>query len=306
MWSVDPWQIALAVALDLVLGDPLGWPHLTRGFGFLISIFEKQLAKSCGRTVLAGALLWLVVCWGGLGILAILHHYSWGLGRWLLEVFVIYQCIAAMDLQRHAVRVLRPLREKRLEEARQELSAIVGRDTAHLDESEISRATIESVAESACDAFVAPLFWTVFLGAPGALIYRATNTLDSMVGHRTPEHEKIGKWSARADDVLSFVPARLVALMSALVFGISRWNQIAADAVKHKSPNAGWGEAACAYALNLRLGGDNTYGGELHRGEVFHASAPKPLADDITRCLRWHWAITIFSTLLFCSIKIWL
>ena len=168
-----------------------------------------------------------------------------------------------------------------LDAARRRLSYIVGRDTQTLDESEISRATIESVAESLVDGIVAPLFWAVIGGAPGALIYRTANTLDSMVGHRTPAYEKFGKLSARIDDLLNWVPARMCALMICLFRIPGSWRKVGREAAAHASPNAGWPEAAMAYALGVRLGGTNYYDGEPVQGPIFNGSGRAAGVSDI-------------------------
>ena len=210
---------------------------------------------------------------------------------WLLNTLIIYQAIAATDLYRHVQAVLRPLGAGNLVEARSRLAWIVGRDTETLSEPEISRATIESVAESLTDGIVAPLFWWAIAGAPGALVYRTANTLDSMVGHRTDAYEKFGKASARIDDFLNWVPARICAIFLCFFHAPSRWRAISQEASSHASPNAGWSEAAMAYALGVRLGGDNYYSGHRVCGPVFNSSGRPAGTMDIARSLTWMWRI---------------
>jgi adenosylcobinamide-phosphate synthase len=188
--------------------------------------------------------------------------------------------------------VYQPLVAGNLAEARNRLAWIVGRDTETLSEPEISRAAIESVAESLTDAIVAPLFWSVIAGGLGALIYRTANTLDSIVGHRTDVYEKFGKASARIDDLLNWVPARICAIFLCLFHSARRWRAICQEAASSASPNAGWSEAAMAYALGVRLGGDNHYDGLCVRGPVFNPSARAADPMDIARSLKCMWRIT--------------
>src|SRR5205823_6270548 len=172
-------QLLLAVALDLLLGDPRGWPHIARFTGALAVFYERILTRRFARSVTLGIAFWLMIAATMLAGFAALFFLCRSVHiEWALNVFILYQSIAAMDLTRHALAVWRPLRGGQLNEARARLSQIVGRDTAALDEHEISRAAIESVAESTCDGVIAPLFWAVLAGAPGALLYRVANTLD--------------------------------------------------------------------------------------------------------------------------------
>jgi adenosylcobinamide-phosphate synthase len=209
----------------------------------------------------------------------------------LLNSAVIYQSIAAKDLHAHAEAVLKPLERNDLKEARNKLSRIVGRDTDLLDECGITRGVVESVAESLTDGMIAPLFWATIGGAPGALVYRAANTLDSIVGHRTEAYESFGKASARIDDVLTWVPARLCATLFCFCKRENFLGTIRAEAADHASPNAGWTESAMAHVLGVRLGGDNFYDGKLVRGPIFHPAGRLPQVADIRRSLRWMWTV---------------
>ena len=248
-----------------------------------------------GRTFFSGALLWLAVCSVMLGVYAALYFALRALSpifSWWLAVFVTYQTIAARDLHRHVREVIRPLSCENLPLARQKLAMIVGRDTENLTEIEINRASIESVAESITDGILAPLFWAFVAGAPGALLYRTANTLDSMVGHRNAKYEQVGKVSARLDDVLSWIPARLTALMFWFCRPTLPLSVIAREAGSHASPNAGWGESAMAHALNVRLGGDNRYQGELVSGPVFNPGGRAAKLADLQNALVWMWKTT--------------
>ncbi len=188
MWRADPSQILAAIVLDLLVGDPRGWPHIARLTGELSARYEAVLTQRAQRSVTLGIVFWGLVTgtiFAGYTIAYFLCARLGSAATWLLNTLIIYQAIAATDLHRHVQAVFRPLAAGNLVEARSRLGWIVGRDTETLNEPEISRAAIESVAESLTDAIVAPLFWSVIAGGPGALVYRIANTLDSMVGHRT-------------------------------------------------------------------------------------------------------------------------
>ena len=301
MWRTDALQFCFAVALDLFLGDPQGWPHLTRVAGGFAHFWEPLCAHVFGRTIFSGIVLWSCVCGTMLSFyflirtgLAFMHPAI----SWIWDAAVIYQTLAARDLDRHARNVFLPLALGDLDESRRCVGFLVGRDTHQLDEVGVSRAAVEAVAESATDGFVAPLLWAALGGAPAALLYRTANTLDSMVGHRSEEYELMGKFSAIADDVLGWVPARLCALASLLPRAFEHAGAVFSDAAKHASPNAGWSEAAAAWALNLKLGGTNFYDGQPFHGPVFNPSAPAPHPNDIPRVLRWFWSIVLLCVLL--------
>ncbi|MDQ3623518.1 MAG: adenosylcobinamide-phosphate synthase CbiB [Verrucomicrobiota bacterium] len=285
----------IAIGLDLLLGDPRSWPHPTKIAGAISVSCEKMLASRWPRSVYLGSAHWILVV-GGMLILYVVAYWLCSMisrvAVWFLEIAVLYQAIAARDLARHAHAVFQPLQAGDLQTARAQLGRIVGRDTQSLDESEISRATIESVAESTSDGVVAPLVWTLIAGTPGALLYRTANTLDSLVGHRTEVYERFGKVSARIDDLLNWIPARICALGFCLFHSAVRWNAVRREAAAHASPNAGWSEAAMAYALGVRLGGDNSYDGQSIQGPVFHAAGRAATSADVPASLGWMWRIT--------------
>jgi len=295
MWRADPLQIIAAIALDRILGDPRGWPHIARFAGRLAAFYEKLLAARISRTVPLGVLFWILVTGTMVAFYAVLWRLCMALNPLaarVLGTLVIYQAIAATDLSRHVKAILEPLGNSDLTRARARLAWIVGRDTQSLDAPEISRAAIESVAESTTDAVIAPLFWGFIAGAPGALIYRTANTLDSIVGHRTNAYEKFGKASARIDDLLNWIPSRICAAVFCLFSSAVRWNTIRREAAAHASPNAGWSEAAMAHALGVRLGGENFYDGQRIPGPVFNASSRAAAATDISTSLAWMWRVT--------------
>ena len=192
-----------------------------------------------------------------------------------MAVVIIYCCIASRSLAEHAVRVVRALNHNDLSAAREAVGMVVGRDTAELDESEVTRAGVEAVAESTGDGVLSPLFWAVIAGPVGAVAYRAINTLDSMWGHKDDRYRSFGWAAARADDCANYIPARMGVLMISLAAVVLRMRPIAAvscawrDGRQHDSPNAGLGEAAFAGALGVQIGGTNTYDGEVIEGHHF-------------------------------------
>ena len=186
----------------------------------------------------------------------------------MVSILVIYTTIAARDLARHSMAVLRPLAAGDLVEARRRVALIVGRDTARLDEAGVVRAAVESVAESTVDGVTAPLFFAVVAGPVGAMVYRAINTLDSMFGHQDERYREFGWAAARIDDLANYLPARLTAPLVCLAALLLRQRPrlacaiLARDGRKHASPNAGLTEAAMAGALGVQLGGVNYYDGQ--------------------------------------------
>jgi adenosylcobinamide-phosphate synthase len=292
MWLLNPSQIVAALTVDLAVGDPQGWPHIARCAGVLSAAYERGLTRHFSRNLILGLIFWILVVGtvlAGYVVIRFICSLISPVATYVFDTLIIYQAVAARDLHNHAKTVLQALVSGDLSVARQRLAYIVGRDTRDLDAAEISRATIESVAESLVDGIVAPLFWAVVAGAPGALIYRTANTLDSIVGHRTPAYEKFGKASARIDDLLNWVPARICALILCLFRLPASWPKVQREAPAHASPNAGWPEAAMAYALGIRLGGTNFYDGEAVHGPTFNASGRTARINDIKRSLSRIW-----------------
>jgi len=236
-------------------------------------VVRGALAWACVVGISAGTaalLLWLARLAGAAlgGALGKAPAPGARIGEGLAAILLVYVSIAPRDLARHALRVRRALRDGSLEDGRKAVSMIVGRDVERLDEAGVVRACIESVAESAVDGVVAPLFWALALGPIGAVAYRAINTLDSSWGYRDGRYLHFGRVAARADDVANWLPARLgflAAILAALILGRDAGGAARTgwrDRRKHESPNAAWLEACFAGALRIRLGGPAWYGGE--------------------------------------------
>lgn len=277
-------RLAVAYALDLLVGDPEWFPHPVRFFGLLIHAGERLLRPFTSgpvSEVFAGTALTLSVA-----------SVGWAFGRpnnsvW--QVLLAWTALATRSLLDEAQAVIRALEASDLDLARRRLSRIVGRDTANLDATEISRAVIETLAESACDGIIAPLFWLAVGGVPCALSYKAVNTLDSMIGHPEPPYRFFGRATARLDDAASFIPARLTALCIVAAAKVQGLNADGAqriwlrDGHRHASPNAGQSEAAIAGALGVQLGGPSSYDGDPHHAPCLYAEGrPASLHDSKT------------------------
>jgi adenosylcobinamide-phosphate synthase len=321
--------IVAAYLLDCVFGDPEWFPHPVRLIGRACSTGEtllrglrKDTASEPKRRVMyelaAGAALTA-------GIVAGSYYAVDRAIRWTrmvdrraaaaLEVLLAWTCLAARSLDQEGKKVIWALEAGQfgdLETARTRVARIVGRDTRDLDESEICRAVIETVAESASDGVIAPLFYMSLGGVPLAMAYKAANTLDSMIGHVDARYFYFGKAAARLDDAANFVPSRLTALAVAGVAGaddanagtraFAVWRR---DGYKHKSPNAGQPESAMAGALGVRLGGENHYAGEAIRTPLLGAEFPAPgvaQAKSALRIVAGVAAVGVFAALLLPSV----
>jgi adenosylcobinamide-phosphate synthase len=216
--------------------------------------------------------------------------------------YLAWPFVAFRSLYDHVAAVRDPLRAGDIEAARSKVAMIVGRDPNQLDEAGIARAAIESLSENASDGVVAPVFWGALFGLPGIIGYKAVNTLDSMIGHRTNRHEAFGWAAARIDDVANFVPARLTGLLFATLAGSEKRSDALScmrkDARHHRSINAGWPEAAMAGALGVRLCGPRSYDGEIADEPWLNATARDPASVDITRALETYVGTMFALTLL--------
>ena len=268
---MNAWLVAAACGLDLLLGDPRLLPHPVVWIGRLINDLETLLVGLFDRRRGTGILLVVLTLavtglagWGGLWLAATIHPWV-GLAA---ALWLAYTTLALRSLHVESRRVVAWVEQGNLDEARRSLALIVGRETGGLDQEGILRACIETVAENTCDGVIAPLFY-LFLGGPIlALLYKAVNTLDSMVGYRDDRYRELGWAAARLDDLVNLLPARLTGLLmvlAALPLGLNSWNalrMLLRDARKPASPNAGFPEAAAAGALGVQLGGPATYFGQ--------------------------------------------
>ncbi len=266
-----PW-ILLGVVLDILFSDPPWRYHPVRLIGHVIDILEllsRLLARSPLQLRIAGVLLVVVVLSGVSALVTALLIIAHVVSIWafrLLIALLTYWGIAIRGLAEAAIAIYRPLAQGRWEEARFYLSMIVGRETENLDSAGIIRGTIESVAENTCDGIVAPMFFAFLLGPAGLWLYKAANTMDSMIGHNNAQYHDLGWAAAKMDDILNWIPARISGMaiaVSAILDG--RFHQsyqtMRKDGRRHPSPNSGISEAAMAGALDVQLGGFNSYDG---------------------------------------------
>lgn len=290
----------LAMVLALGLEAALGWPdglyrrigHPVTWIGALVSRLDTDWNNESDpplRRRQAGiwaALSVIGIC--GCAALAVTYLLPDGPVGFGLLILIAAPWFATRSLYDHVRAVALPLAEGDVSMARSMVARIVGRDPEALDSAGIARATLESLGENASDGIVAPLFWGVVLGLPGLVIYKAINTMDSMIGYRSPRHSDFGRFAARLDDVVNWLPARLTALAFALVSGrvIAVLRVTIADAPQHRSPNGGWPEAALAGALGCRLSGPRSYGAGIEQQPWVNAGAPDPDAETLARGLR--------------------
>ncbi|WP_217920452.1 cobalamin biosynthesis protein [Actinomadura sp. BRA 177] len=280
--------IVAGVVLDALLGDPMRW-HPVAGFGRVASVAEGRLyGDSRWRGVLYAGLL--VGSAGAAGV--VIERVSRRFGvHGLVTAGVTWAVLGGTSLGREGLTMAGLLEQEDLGAARARLSHLCARDPEGMDAAGLSRAVVESVAENTSDASVAPLVWGAVAGIPGLLMYRAVNTLDAMVGYRSPRYERFGWASARLDDIANWVPARVTAGLVVLCGGSEAYRVLRRDGKKHPSPNAGQVEAAFAGALGVRLGGVNAYGGRVERRpEMGDGKAPE--VRDIRRAVRLSAAVT--------------
>jgi adenosylcobinamide-phosphate synthase len=304
-------SIGAAFLMDVVFGDPPSLPHPVRLIGAYISSFEKhvrRLAKSELGTKATGVFLlittvalayllpWYVLRLAGSMSLYLYH---------IVNVLLMYTCIAARCLSDEGGRIYNALQEGDLEKSRKLLSMIVGRDTHSLNESGITRGAVETVAENTSDGVVAPLFYMFIGGAPLAMAYKAVNTLDSMVGYKNERYLNFGWASARFDDIANYIPARLTGILMVLAAMLLRLDYkksfqiLIRDSRNHSSPNSGFPEAAAAGALGVQLGGTNYYFGKsLEKPTIGEPLRPLD-RHDIKAVIRLMYAASILALILF-------
>ena len=294
-------MFAGSMLVALAVEGTLGWPdtlyrrigHPVTWAGALIGRADRHLNRE-NHPFWVRRTLGLLVC---LGITTLAWSFTAVLVSWLpdgvlgavVTGVLAWPLVATRSLYDHVARVMRPLAHGDLAGARAAVAMIVGRDPATLDGSGVARAGLESLAESASDGVAAPVFWGLIFGLPGIAAYKAINTMDSMIGHLSPRHKAFGWAAARLDDVVNLVPARLTALLIIIASG-RHWRRALAvtwvDAGHHRSPNAGWPEAALAGALGIRLSGPRMYDGEVTQEPWVNPTGRDPGAAEMQQGLR--------------------
>lgn len=291
--EMDSWMLAILPLLigwllDLLIGDPQWLPHPVVWFGKAIAACEHKLNRGHHRNA-KGAVV--AIC-----LIALVFALTWLVRYWLLslssyillllDAIIIFYCLAGTTLIREVREVFFAL-DRSLEEGRQQVARIVGRDTSELSAQEVRTAALETLAENLSDGVIAPLFWFALLGTPGMLAYKMVNTLDSMIGYKTERYKAFGCWAAHIDDVANYIPARLTALLMVLASG--KLNLLAfvwRNGPRHASPNSGYPEAALAGILNCRFGGPHYYFGQLFDKPYIGENGRPLTTADMTKAVR--------------------
>ena len=303
-FSLFTLSLLMGWVLDLIFGDPQRLPHPIVWFGKMISFGEHRLNKNLHRK-LKGAVMSIVfivgvfvVTWLARRIMGTVLRDTIFSENWIIrtvpmilfDALIIFYCLAGTTLIREVRAVFLAL-DRSLEEGRQQVARIVGRDTSGLSAQEVRTAALETLAENLSDGVIAPLFWLAILGTPGMLAYKMVNTLDSMIGYKTERYRDFGCWAAHIDDVANYIPARLTALLMVLGNGsLSPITQhlkfVWKNGRNHASPNSGYPEAALAGILNCRFGGPHYYFGQLF-DKPYIGTNDRPLTtDDMKTAVR--------------------
>lgn len=308
--------IAAAFLLDALIGDPPSLPHPVRNIGRLITALEKLTREifpdSPGGRTAAGGLTWAVTAflsfalpWTAIRLAGKVSVYP----AFALDTYWCLRILAARSLCDESLRVCRDIEAGDIPGARNSLSRIVGRDTAELDTPQMIRAVVETIAENASDGVTAPLIYMAAGGAPLAMLYKAVNTMDSMLGYKNEKYIDFGHIPARMDDIFNFVPARITALAmvaAAPLAGLSAggafriWKR---DRHNHASPNSGQPESACAGALGVELGGDASYFGRICKKKTLGDPLREIEAEDIKRALRLMYVSSALCLLLLLAVR---
>ncbi len=299
--------------LDCLLGDPYSLPHPIRLIGRLISALEKWVRKTFeNHLVSGGAVLAVIVLILSTAVPLALLILCYRVNVWLgaaVESVLCYYMLAARCLRDESMKVHRAFLENDTEKARRAVSMIVGRDTKPLDKNGIIRAAVETVAENTSDGVTAPMLYMGLGGAVLGFFYKAANTMDSMIGYTSEKYLQIGRFAAKLDDVLNFIPSRLTALLMIFSAGIMRmdiknaWKIWRRDRRKHASPNSAQTEAVCAGALDVRLAGDAYYFGELHKKPFIGDDIREIKNEDIRRANRLMYCTSVLMLIICTALR---
>lgn len=315
MWSL--FALFLGFTVDLLLGDPRSIPHPVVLMGKLITITEKAVRRIFPKTAvgenIAGGILWLVVVGISTAVPVLLLHLCYktatGLGL-LVESIMCWQILATKSLKDESMKVFTALESGDLASSRRAVSMIVGRDTEHLDDAAVTRAAVETVAENASDGIVAPMLYLAIGGAPLGFLYKAVNTMDSMLGYVEMPYKNIGRIPAKMDDLLNILPSRICALLMLLAGGLvgldikNGWRIFRRDRYNHASPNSAQTESVCAGLLGIRLAGDAWYHGVLHKKQYIGDPLRQIEHRDIPRACRLMYATAFLALLCFGGLRL--
>ena len=311
--------LAIGFVIDCALGDPHTLPHPVVLIGKLIAALEKAfrhlMPKTPGGEKIAGGCIWLLaVSLSGLIPWTILRLCGM-VSPWLrlaVHSIMCWQIIAPRSLRDESMKVYHTLKTGTLPEARKAVSMIVGRDTENLDADAVARAAVETVAENASDGVIAPMLFIALGGAPMGFVYKAVNTMDSMLGYVEPPYKNIGLVPARMDDLFNFIPARLCAMLMLLagcILGMdvkNGWKIFRRDRYNHASPNSAQTESVCAGLLGLRLAGDASYHGVLHKKKFIGDALREITPDDIPASCRLMYTAAVLMLVICVSARFFL
>ncbi len=306
--------LVIGFVLDFTLGDPYSLPHPIRLIGTLISKLEKFMRKNFhGNERLSGTVLAVCVmvlsCGITFALCIICYKINIVLGI-IAEGILCYYLLAAKCLKNESMKVYSAIKENDTEKARKAVSMIVGRDTNCLDEKGIIKAAVETVAENTSDGVTAPVFWIMLGGAPMGMLYKAVNTMDSMIGYKNERYINFGRFAAKLDDVLNFFPSRITAVIMVLSAHITGLDGKAAlriwkrDRYNHASPNSAQTEAVCAGALNVQLAGDAYYFGRLCKKKTIGDNVRSIENEDIRRANRLMYCTSVIMLVLAISVRL--
>ena len=303
--------LLLGFILDCLLGDPRSIPHPIIAIGKLIALLDKGLRKCFPKNrpgeMTAGGILWIItvsvsflIPYGILRLCAMVNPWL----RLAVESIMCWQILAARSLQTESMKVYTALKTGTIADARYAVSMIVGRDTAELDAAAVTRAAVETVAENASDGVIAPMLFLALGGAPLGFLYKAVNTMDSMLGYVEMPYKNIGCIPAKMDDICNYIPARLSGLLMLLAGGIlglnlkNGWKIFRRDRYNHASPNSAQTESVCAGLLGLRLAGDAYYHGVLHKKKYIGDALREITPEDIPLACKLMYATAVLMLLL--------
>jgi adenosylcobinamide-phosphate synthase len=303
--------------LDLLFGDPRWLYHPVILIGKLIAALEKGIRalfpKSERGELMGGLLEVLIVCVATFGVpylvLLILYRNCWPLGL-LLETFWCYQMLACKSLKSESMKVYDRLKNGTIEEARYAVSMIVGRDTAALDETGVTKAAVETVAENTSDGIIAPMFYMAIGGVPLMFLYKGINTMDSMLGYKNEKYLYFGRCAAKLDDVVNYIPSRLSGVLMVLAtkfVGLhmaEAWKIFRRDRRNHASPNSAQTEAVMAGALGVQLAGNAYYFGKLYEKPTIGDPTRPVEIEDIPRANRLLYATATLGVLIFAIVRV--
>ena len=295
--------IYIAFCIDLIIGDPYFLPHPIVAIGNLISVTEKYARKVFKNLKIAGLFFTAFVLTVVLFVTFILLFIAKSINIYpIIATYLLFSCFASTCLAREAKKIFVALKQNDINLARKQLSYLVGRETENLNEQQIIKATVETVAENTSDGIIAPLFYAFIGGAPLAIAYKSINTMDSMVGYKNEKYIDFGYFSAKLDDVANLIPARICGFIMPLCGGkniIQSYKIMLRDRKSHSSPNSAYPESAVAGSLGIQLGGSSVYFGKVVEKPTIGDNLRLPEICDITKTIKIMYATSILCVIIF-------